>query len=54
VFAALVIQLVKRMNLVVACLALPGFSTLSHKGRILGKKVIERELCVLIFCTTFV
>lgn len=41
VFAAPVIQLVKRIRYVVACLALPGFSTFSHKGRILGKKLLN-------------
>ena len=36
VFAALVIQLEKRMSHVVACRALPDFSTLPHNGRNLG------------------
>jgi hypothetical protein len=48
VFAALVIQLVKRMRHVVACVALPGFSTLSHTGGILGRKLLNVN-CVFWF-----
>jgi hypothetical protein len=37
----------------VACQALPYFSTLSRKGIILKQKVIEHEVCDLIFSTNF-
>jgi hypothetical protein len=37
----------------VACSAPQNVSTLSHKGMIFGKKVIEHKLYVLIFSTTF-
>jgi len=38
----------------VASLALPYFPTLSHKWHDFQKKIIELEMCVLIFPTTFV
>ena len=37
----------------VSCPTLRYFSTLSYEGRDLKKKVIERKMCVLIFCTIF-
>jgi hypothetical protein len=58
VSVALVIQHVKRMRRIilssVACLALPHFSTLSHKRLDFRENVIENKMCVLIFTTTFV
>jgi len=38
----------------VASLALPYFATLSHKWHDFQKKIIELEMCVLIFPTTSV
>jgi hypothetical protein len=38
----------------VTSLAPPYFSTLSHKRHDFREKVIEHEMCVLIFSTTFV
>jgi hypothetical protein len=56
-FVACLIQHVKCMRRVmlsfVACPDVPYFSTLYHKGTILGKNVIGHKMCVLIFSTTF-
>jgi len=54
---ALVIQQAKRMRRIikhssVACLAVPCFSTLSHKRQDFREKVIEYETCVRIFSRT--
>jgi hypothetical protein len=38
----------------VACVVLPYFSTLSHKRNDFLENVIEHEMCVLTFSTTFV
>jgi hypothetical protein len=55
---ALLIQHATRVRhnvmLLVAPRSPPYFSTLSHKLRFLGKKVIEHKICVLILSTTFI
>ena len=44
-----------RIRRIVYCPVLPYFSTLLINGTVFGKKkVIERKICVLIFCKTFV
>jgi hypothetical protein len=46
-----------KRHIVISCvvpLALPHFSTLSHKRYDFWEKVIEHKMCVLIFFTTLV
>jgi len=55
VSVALVVQNEMRMRYIilpsVVCLALPYFSTLSHKLHDFLKNIIDYKMCVLVFCT---
>jgi hypothetical protein len=54
---ALVIQHAKRMRRImsfVICLAVPYFSTLSHKWHDFRKKITGHKMCILMFSTSFV
>ena len=58
VFVVYVTQQAKRMRRIilsfVACLAVPHFSTLSHKQYDFQEKFSEYKMCVLVLSTTFV
>jgi len=57
VFVTLVIQNAMRMRRImlssVACMAVQYFPHYLINGTILGQKVSEHKMCVLIFCTPF-
>jgi hypothetical protein len=58
VSVALVILHAKRMRRIilssVTCLALPYFSTLSHKRHDFRKTITKHKICVLMFSTSFI
>ena len=57
-FVAVVIQHAKSMGRIilsfVVSMALSHFSTLTHKGHDIRKRVLNKKICVLIFSTTFI